>query len=85
MGEMEGGDWARSISVSVSMCAIAPRYRRVLATGGEGSGLVPIYGERLIAGRSWMRGIWENQSRRSDGGARVYSGVGRGIKGLEEG
>ena len=63
-----GGGWARSISVSVSVCAIAPRYRRVLATGGEGSGLVPIYGERLIAGRSWMRGIWENQSRSSDDG-----------------
>ena len=79
MGEMGGGHWARSISVSVSMRAIAPRYRRVLATGGEGSGLVPIYGERLIAGRSWMRGIWENQSRRSDGGGRrVYSGGGGG-------
>ena len=78
---MGGGHWARSISVSVSVCAIAPRYRRVLATGGEGSGLAPIYGERLIAGRSWMRGIWEKQSRNSEGGERS----GRGIKGLDEG
>ena len=84
MGEMggRGGHWARSISVSVSVCAIAPRYRRVLATGGEGSGLVPIYGERLIAGRSWMRGIWENQSRSSDdgGGEEYIVGLGGELK-----
>ena len=69
---MGGGHWARSISVSVSVCAIAPRYRRVLATGGEESGLVPIYGERLIAGRSWMRGIGENKSRNSEEGGQDY-------------